>query len=184
MASRPFRMQIVTALVGIGLLSACGKETTSDSATCRLAPELCGESDDAGGTGSDAGGTGSDVGGSDAGGSGSGGSEVDAGRIEGAAAVFILDLDCDVIWDLVGDACGGCDLAWDIDLLVRDATTCPFGFDTAGRFELMRGSAYWEGNYWAAASYTGGSVVWESAGYVYGGGGYTYIYAGAADYGP
>lgn len=161
-------------LCAIGCSDADKDSSDSD---CDLAPELC--DDDAGGSGNtNGGGEGGDPGPSDEGG-GTGGS---VGDIDGMAGVYIVELGCQVVWNLVGPPCAGCDLGWDVDLLWSETSTCPFGDDTSGTFEVTAGAAYWSGGYWGRATTGGGAVSWATAGYIYGGGGYTYQYAGSANY--
>lgn len=106
------------------------------------------------------------------------------GNLSGTAGVSIAELGCDVVWDISGPQCDGCDLGWDASLSVlpEPETTCGFGDDTSGVFEVVAGAAYFQGDYWGAATAAGGTVEWNTVGYVYGAGGYSYSYSGAASY--
>ena len=104
-------------------------------------------------------------------------------RVVGSGGVYVYELGCDVVWDVRGDQCPGCDLAWDVDLEVSDRGSCSFGNDYSGELEVTRGAVYIDGDYWGAAAYADGQLAWETSGFVYGGGGYTYGYFGALQYG-
>jgi hypothetical protein len=104
------------------------------------------------------------------------------GDISGKAGVLIVEANCDVAWDMTGTQCDGCELGWDATLTLNDEGSCEFGEDTTGVFEVLAGAAYWKGSYWGAATSGGNSVNWATAGYVYGAGGYTYVYSGSASY--
>jgi len=103
--------------------------------------------------------------------------------IHGTAGVYIVDLDCTIIWEMSGPhSCSTCDLMWDVSLTATDTSTCSFATDTAGTFQVTSGAAYFNGDYWAAAAAAGNAVAWETIGYVYGAAGYAYVYAGSAAY--
>ena len=106
----------------------------------------------------------------------------DVGDFSGVAAVLIMEAGCDIVWDLSGSASNGLDLRWDMDLDLSGSSSCDFGSDTAGTFEVRAGAAYFNSDYWGAAAYSDGSVAWATAGYVYGAGGYTYVYSGSGTY--
>lgn len=104
------------------------------------------------------------------------------GPISGTAGVFILEAECDVVWDLSGSQCAGCDLAWDVSLELNELGSCAFGDSTAGVFEVREAGVYFSDQYWGAAQAGGGTVTWASNGYVYGEGGGNYLYSGSATY--
>jgi hypothetical protein len=109
-----------------------------------------------------------------------GGSTV--GAFAGNGGVLIVEAGCDVIWDMSGSATNGMDLSWAMDLTLTDAGSCDFGDNNSGTFTVEGGGAYWDGDYWGAATSGGGNVAWATAGYVYGAGGYTYVYNGSGSY--
>ena len=106
----------------------------------------------------------------------------DVGAIVGTAGVLIVEEDCDIIWGMDGPPCAGCELGWDVDLMITSAGSCSFGSSVSGRFVVEYGAAYWSDAYWGEAVTGGGTLSWMTAGYVYGAGGYSYLYAGAAVY--
>ena len=105
----------------------------------------------------------------------------DVGPISGIAAVYIQEAGCDVLWDLSGPQCSGCDLGWDADLDYTGGS-CGGGGDTSGTLLVEGRAVYWNSDYWGYAAVGGGSISWATVGYVYGAGGYTYTYYGSATY--
>lgn len=103
-------------------------------------------------------------------------------EFRGRGGVLVVDAGCEVVWEISGYTCAGCDLGWEVDLSHSSASSCDFGSDTSGVFEVVGGAAYFNGDYWAAASAGGGALSWSTAGYVYGSGGGTYYYAGSGTY--
>jgi len=163
MARRAELVLVGLALVAVGSVG-CKEEKASDSAGCHpLAPELCDRD------------WGDPVSEGDAGSSGAGVHEID-----GYAGVAIVELGCDLIWEMSGEQCSGCDLAWDVELENRYDGSCSFGADVDGRLETNSGAVYFNGDYWGASRYGDGHLEWQTAGYVYGTGGYTYAYFGEA----
>jgi|GEM_PF-1304824 len=166
--------------VVVGLV-ACGGDPSKDSSDCNdLAPELCDDGDEGGGSGTtDDTGDGGGSGAEDGTGSGSGSDE--PGTIDGDANVLIIDLGCDVHWNLSGTQCDGCSLEWDVALRSTESSTCSFGADWDGRFELTGGAVYFDGLYWGDADAADGNLEFATRGYVYGTA-YTYVYTGSATY--
>ena len=104
------------------------------------------------------------------------------GDITATGGVLIVEAGCEVIWDISGSQCSGCDLGWDASLALSDSTSCDFGDNTSGTLEVSGGALYFGGDYWAAATTGGNAISWATAGYVYGAGGGTYVYAGSGTY--
>lgn len=104
------------------------------------------------------------------------------GDFSGIGGVMIVEAGCELVWDLAGRQCSGCDLGWDVSLEVSPSSSCDFGTDTSGVLEIGGGAAYFNGDYWGAATARDGAVSWATAGYIYGAGGYTYAYAGSGLY--
>ena len=117
------------------------------------------------------------------GGSTGGGPDTDdIGDMTGMAMVIIQELDCDIIWDMSGTHCAGCGLEWDTLFSLSSSGSCEFGTDTSATFEVISNAAYMNDDYWGQAIYGSGSIYFYTVGYVAGAGGYSYYYAGFADY--
>ena len=147
-----------------------------------------GESSSSGGGGSEGGSSGSGGSGS-SGSSGSGGTpdpDPDPGEtfVEGEFAVIIVELDCDLTWDMTGPeiACSGCDIAFEVSLAVSGGSCDLSPSDTSGELLFSGGYAYFQSNYLGAGYVGGGAVAWASYSYIYGAGGYTYLYWGGGAY--
>ena len=91
-----------------------------------------------------------------------------------------IESNCTIAWDLVGTYVGSsADYNWSADLTVNDGLTdCGGATDTAGALTASEGSAYFDGSYIGAASYTVTSMSWATTGYVTGGSGGSYAYDG------
>lgn len=85
---------------------------------------------------------------------------------------------CSILWDIAGTYAGtGADYSWSAALSVNN-DGCGGVTDTAGALTAAGGSAYFDGSYIGAASYSGTTLSWATAGYVTGGGGGSYAYDG------
>jgi hypothetical protein len=104
------------------------------------------------------------------------------GAFSGTGGVLIVEAGCDIVWDFSGPATNGMDLMWDVDGVLSSAGSCDFGEDASRTLAVTGGAVYFGDDYWGAATNGGGSLSWATAGYVYGAGGYTYVYSGNGSY--
>ena len=101
--------------------------------------------------------------------------------IAGFGEVEMIVANCTVVSALAGERCPGCDLAWTVTLRPVDST-CSASEPRVGTFSLSYGSAYFNGEYWGAAIYSGGFVSWHTSSYTSGGSGGWQLHTGYAHY--
>jgi len=106
------------------------------------------------------------------------------GYLVGDFSADIVELACGLDWDMDGPTtpCSGCDIAFDVDLHPAGGTCSFDGSSTSGVLEFDAGYAYFRGDYLGAAYVGSGLVQWVSYAYIYGSGGYTYLYSGSGEY--
>lgn len=97
----------------------------------------------------------------------------------GEYGLLIQDV-CTAVWVLDGVYTGtGSDYTWDVTLTADPERTigCP-AIDNSGALVVIGGNAYLNGSYIGVATYSGESILWQTAGYVTGVGGGAYAYEG------
>lgn len=105
----------------------------------------------------------------------------EVGPFSGTGEIDIIAADCNIIWDISGPQCAGCDLGWDV-ALTPSGGTCSADPNAEGRLQYADGSVYFDDFYWGYGVTGGGTLRWYSLGYVYGAGGYDYYYSGSGSY--
>jgi hypothetical protein len=111
--------------------------------------------------------------------SGGGPAGTSVGDGTGTYGLRIQD-DCESVWNIVGTHNGGsADYSWDAALTVdQGQTDCSGVGDTSGSLVASGGSVYFDNGYVGVATYTANTLSWQTSGYVTGGSGRAYSYAG------